>query len=413
MKKKNNIVNNTVMLYALSVAKILFPMATLPYLTRVLSAETYGTVAYVKSIMQYMQLIIDFGFILSGTKDIVRAGNDSKKIGEETGDILVARLLLAGVAFAVLLVMIVCLPILKGYEAFTLFMFINIVLSIFLFDYLFRGIEKMQVITKRYVVMKAISTLLTFVFIHDDADMYFIPLLDVVGSLIAVIWVALEMKKLGIRLRFTSLGNAWAKLKESAVYFISNMATTAFGALNTFVIGIFMSAADVAYWSVCMQVIGGVQSMYSPLISGVYPEMMKKPRFKLIKKYLMVFMPLIAVGCVLAYLLAEIGLVILGGEKYAVATPVFRALIPVLAFGFPAMLLGWPTLGAIDKAKHVSMTTVASSIFQISGLLFLAWIGKFELLLVAAWRSMTEVCLFATRAICVWKDRKHFDYKEV
>ena len=158
-----------------------------------------------------------------------------------------------------------------------------------------------------------------------------------------------------------------------------------------------------------MQVVNGIQSLYSPIINGVYPEMMKTPRFSLIKKYLMVFMPLIAVGCGLSYVLAETGLVILGGEQYAVAAPVFKGLIPVLFFGFPAMLLGWPTLGAIEKAGQVSSTTIISASFQISGLLILAWLGKFELLLVAAWRGLTEVCLFVSRALFVWKNRESFE----
>ena len=64
------------MLYGMSIAKIVFPLLTLPYLTRVLSVESYGVVSYVKAVMQYMQLGVDFGFMLSGTRDIVKAKND-------------------------------------------------------------------------------------------------------------------------------------------------------------------------------------------------------------------------------------------------------------------------------------------------------------------------------------------------
>ena len=44
------IVNNTIMLMIFNIAKIIFPFITLPYLTRVLSTEAYGTVAYVKTV---------------------------------------------------------------------------------------------------------------------------------------------------------------------------------------------------------------------------------------------------------------------------------------------------------------------------------------------------------------------------
>ena len=77
MKK---VANNIIMLYGMSIAKIVFPLLTLPYLTRVLSVESYGVVSYVKAVMQYMQLVVDFGFMLSGTKDIVNAKNDHEKL---------------------------------------------------------------------------------------------------------------------------------------------------------------------------------------------------------------------------------------------------------------------------------------------------------------------------------------------
>ena len=47
------------------------------------------------------------------------------------------------------------------------------------------------------------------------------------------------------------------------------------------------------------------------------------------------------------------------------ATPVFILLIPVLFFGFLSVLFGWPTLGAIDKAKEVTKSTVTSTILHI------------------------------------------------
>ena len=55
--KQKNVLKNIIMLYGMSIAKIVFPLLTLPYLTRVLSVECYGVVSYVKAVMQYMQLL--------------------------------------------------------------------------------------------------------------------------------------------------------------------------------------------------------------------------------------------------------------------------------------------------------------------------------------------------------------------
>ena len=93
-KKSKLIIKNTSMLLLLNIAKLIFPFVTLPYLTRVLSTEGYGIVSYVKAVMSYMQVIIDFGFMLSATKQIVEVKNNKEEIGKIVGTNIAAKILL-------------------------------------------------------------------------------------------------------------------------------------------------------------------------------------------------------------------------------------------------------------------------------------------------------------------------------
>ena len=106
---KKNVLYNIISLYGLSIAKIIFPLVTLPYLTRVLSVDLYGMVSYVKTLMTYFQIVVDFGFLLSGTKDIVNSKDNFNKLEKEIGDILFARIILAMVSLIVL-IFIILLP---------------------------------------------------------------------------------------------------------------------------------------------------------------------------------------------------------------------------------------------------------------------------------------------------------------
>lgn len=403
-----DILKNIISLYGLSLAKIIFPLLTLPYLTRVLSVDCYGIVAYVKAVMQYMQLGVDFGFMLSGTKDIVNAKDDKEKLAQEVGDILIARIILAFLALIVLIVMIFALPILRTSAGYTLLSFLTVFISIFLFDYFFRGIEKMQVLTIRFVLMRGIATVLTIFFVKSDADIMLIPIFDIIGSVLAVALVMRELKKEQIKLKFTCVKTAIEKLKVSFIYFASDMATTAFGALNTLLIGAFLPVMEVAYWSVSMQLIGAVQTMYSPIIGGIYPNMIKTKSFSFIRRLLLIFMPIIFAGSAFSYFTAQYVLVIVGGEQYIEAQSLFRALIPVLIFSFPAMVLGWPTLGAVEKAKQVTMTTILSAIVQLGSLLLLIGTGYFGVMWIAASRCLTEFVLMVSRGAFCWKYRNEF-----
>lgn len=405
---KNKLVVNTAMLYIMNIAKLVFPFLTLPYLTRVLSLEGYAMVSYVKSVMQYMQLTVDFGFMLSATTAIVAASGDGKKIGSIVSHTILAKLLLCAAAFGVLCVMTASIDLLRQNVAYVLLSFLTVALSAFLVDYLFRGLEQMQEITLRFVTMKGIATALTFVFVRCDADLLWIPVLDILGTLVSLVLVWARVRHYGITLCLPKLGEAWHQLNDSFRYFVSEIATTAFGALNTLLIGIMLPTAQIALWSVAMQIISAVQVMFSPITNGIYPEMVRSRSKGLLIKACKLFIPVLILGCVALYFLAELAVLIVGGEKYLEATPILRLLIPVLLFSFPAMLLGWPALGALGRVKETTATTVLSAVFQCAGLGVLMVAGQFTIVNIALLRCATECILLSSRMAFCLRFRREF-----
>ncbi len=407
--KKNKLLTNTSMLYMMNIAKMVFPLVTLPYLTRVLTTETYGVVAFVKALMQYMQLGIDFGFMLSGTRSIVNAKGDKDALGTAAGNILCAKMLIGGVLLVATLVCAFAFDILKGNVLYTLLSFAVVFLSCFLLDFLFRGIEEMQVIAIQFMIIKGITTLLTFVIVRGDADIFWIPVLDIIGSLLAIVLTIFKVKKRDIRLRISGLRDVFGKIKNSVVYFFSDVSTTAFTALNTLLIGAVCTKTDIAYWSVCMQLVSAVQSMYTPLSDGVYPEMLKSKNIKVIGKVFAIFVPIVAAGCIFTYFVAEIALGIAGGEEYRAAAPVLRMLIPLMLLSFFTIMIGWPILGAINKTKQVTFTTVITAIAQIAGMGILVITNKFTLINVALLRVCTEALLLILRFSFCMKYRRELN----
>ncbi len=406
-----NVVKNTAMLYIMNIAKLIFPLLTLPYLTRVLSIESYGVVSYVKAVMTYMQLLIDFGFILSATKDIVRCGDDKKRIGEITGNAILGKIILSFIAFVILIIMMIFIKILRENVLFTFLYFVSVVSTVFLVDYLFRGLEKMHIITIRFLITRSITTALTFVFIHDDKDILLIPVLEIIGNFIAIIWIWITIKSMNISVRISSLKDTLNMLKDSFVYFISNMATTAFGALNTLLVGIFLTKTEVGQWGLVMQLVNAIQAMYSPIVNGIYPHMIREKSMKFVSRIMKIFMPLIFLGCLIILFGADKILLIVGGQKYTVISNLLRWFVPLLIISFPAMLYGWPTLGAIEKAKEVTVTTVVTALVQIIGLVFLIIIDQFTLINLAILRGATELLMLSTRLGYCWKYRTLFSTK--
>ena len=202
-------------------------------------------------------------------------------------------------------------------------------------------------------------------------------------------------------------------IKESSVYFISNFATTAFGALNTLLIGIAMDSTQVAYWSVALQLIAAVNAMYSPIVNGIYPQMVREKSLLLIKKILYIFMPIVFVGCTVFFISAKFIVLIVSGEEYLYSVTVLRYLIPILLISFPVMVTGWPTLGAIGKAKETTITTTVTAVAQVLGLIVLMLINKFTLINVAILRCLTELLMLILRVRYCYIFSNEFNDKKV
>lgn len=393
---------NTLMLYLMNIAKMVFPLLTLPYLTRVLSVPTYGVVTYVKAVMQYMQLLMAFGFSLSATREIVKAEQNKDALNRILGDVQVAKLLLAVAAMGITAVLTAAIPILRENVLFVVLSFANVVITEMLADFLFRGINKMEVLTVRFVVAKTISTLCTFLFIKDDTHLLLIPLFDCIGSVAALILVVREVRMLGLRMMPSGIKASLRMLKESATFFVSEMATTAFGALNTILIGIYLDADQVAYWGVVIMLVGAVNSMYTPITNGIYPTMIRTKSLGFIRKILTMLLPVVIAGCAFCHFCAGWILSVIGGPEYTAAVPVFRCMIPVMLFSFGGMMLGWPALGAIGKSKETSATTVITALVQGLGLMVLIVINQFDLIQIALLRSATELLMLVLRfSVCV------------
>ena len=401
-------IKNTSSLYILNIVKLLFPLLTLPYLTRVLSLDAYGMVTYVKALIAYVQLVIDFGFMLSATKNIVNACANPSKIGRIVGDTLAEKIFLSIISILIYSILMWQIPIMRENILFSVLYLLATVTNIFIFDFLFRGIEKMHAVAIPYVVSKTIITILTFIVVKDDSSILWIPILEGVGNLVAAVVSYGFLHHYGIKLSFSDLP-VWVKdLKESSIYFLSNFATTIFGVFTTVISGFDLQSQEIAFWGIALQLLSAAKSLYNPIANSLYPHMIRTKDIQSVKKINRIMIVLIIFGVLIVLFFSNQILSIIGGEKYTISADFLKYLLPAFVASFYSMIYGWPVLGAIDKVKETTMTTILASIIQILGLGIFILSDNFSLVTLAICSSMSEVVLWISRYLIYFKNRSLF-----
>ncbi len=399
---------NTLMLYIMMASTFIFPLLTFPYLTRVLGTDNYGIVVLANAVMQYFQLLIDFGFILSGTAICSKERDNKEKLEKITSSIVYGKLLLSLFGLCIVCILTFTLPLFDGKELFIICSYIPLMLTSFVPDYLFRGIEKMGVITFRTIVSKFVYTVLIFLLVKNSSGYYYIPLSLFVSNLIIVIWSwSYIIKKLNIKLIIVKFKDIMIQLKESSTFFASRIATTVYSASNVFVLGLYgYTDAELGIYGASNTLINYGKSMFSPIADSLYPYMVKNKNHKLIKKIIFVLIPAIIVGCIVLFFISDLFITIMCGKEYLDTVPIFRRMIPMLIITLPSYLYGFPMLGSIGRNDKANLSVIIGAIFHFVGLVVLYISKLLTFYNIVYLTTITETLILIVRIYCFNKYNK-------
>lgn len=257
----------------------------------------------------------------------------------------------------------------------------------------------MGIITFRTIVSKFIYTLLIFILVKDPKSYFFIPFSLLVSNIIIVLWSWLYViQKLDIKLISVKLKNILYQIKQSSTFFASRIATTAYGASNIFILGLYgYNNIELGLYGASNTLINYGKSMFSPIADSLYPYMIKNKNHKLVKRILFILMPIIILGCLLLYILSDAFITVVCGKKYINAVPFFQRMIPMLALTLPSYLYGFPMLGSINKNNKANLSVIIGATFHFFGLavLFLSRILSFYNIIYLT--TITELLVLTIR----------------
>src|SRR5438105_7394498 len=104
------IVGNAVSLYAVQGFNYLIPLLLLPYLLRVLSPDSYGSIMLAQSLVGYAIILTEFGFNLTAARDIAVARNEPAAVARIYWTTMGAKALLMFVSIVLLGIVILLVP---------------------------------------------------------------------------------------------------------------------------------------------------------------------------------------------------------------------------------------------------------------------------------------------------------------
>lgn len=146
---------------------IIVPVATIPYVSRVLGPSGVGINSYTNSIVQYFILFGSIGVSFYGNRQIAYVRNDKKKLSDTFWSIFILRAFFITISLTAY--MITALSYTK-YTSFLLIQSILLVAAAFDISWFFMGIEMFRITVTRNILIKIISLISIFTFVKNSGD---------------------------------------------------------------------------------------------------------------------------------------------------------------------------------------------------------------------------------------------------
>ena len=270
------LLSNFVSLSVLQGANYVLPLITLPYLVRVLGVEYYGLLAFVGATVAYFGVLTDYGFNLTGTREISIHREDKDKVIEIFSSVMTIKSLLMFLSLFLLAVLVFSFEKFSK-DAIVYFLTFGTIIGRVLFPiWFFQGMERMKYITYINISVKLLFALSVFIFIHQQNDYYIVPLLTSVGTVISGVWsLVLIERKFDIKFKLQSLETIKCYLFDGWHVFISGLFTTLYTNSVTLVLGLFTNNTSVGYYVIAEKVVKITSSVFSSIQGAIYPYIAK------------------------------------------------------------------------------------------------------------------------------------------
>ncbi|ALM49210.1 hypothetical protein AMR72_10095 [Flavobacterium psychrophilum] len=382
---KKTLLKNFFSLSVLQGLNLVLPLLTYPYLIRVLGVDNLGLLFFATALITYFQVLTDYSFNMTATKDIAVNIDDKQKLQEIFNDVFSSKMFLLGLSFIILCVLLLFVPYFQKNRLIYLLTFGNIIgLSLFPV-WFFQGIQKMKYITYINFFSKIVFTAAIFVFVKKSEDVWMAPLFTALGYITAgILSLFYLIKDFKIRIQRQSFIRVKEQIIMGRYLFLSELKITLFTNTNVILLGFIAGNAAVGYFSSAEKLVRAAGNFYTPFTLALFPYMSKEMHNDTIGAYRSVVKIskagtlLFLVFLVPAYIFSEEIITLVYGNEMQNSVLIFRILLFIPIASFLDNMFGKQILLNLGKDKYYFNVILAATVCNIILNVFLTYYYSYK-----------------------------------
>lgn len=377
---KRLLFENISSLMALQGLNYIIPLATLPYLVRVLGIARFGQISVAQAFATYFVIFTDYGFNLSATRTIARQHDDMTAVSATFSAVITLKVIFMMLGVGVMVLVLAVVPHFRADASVYIVSYLAVVGSVLLPTWLFQGLQDMRTIAILNGATKLAAACLLFVFVHNPRDYVVAAALPSVGMLVSGVvglWICLG--RVHLHYQFPEMQHLREQLTEGFHLFVSTASITLYTNTNVFLVGLLAGNVQAGYFSTGERVVRATLGLLGPIFQGMFPHVNAIARVS-----------------------REQAIVFLRRSLLWIGPPSLLASLILLFFAQPLVLLvfGREALGSVNVLRWIALLPFVVAISNVFGVQTMVTFGmekQFSRILIIAGAVNIVLCFLLVK----------------
>lgn len=255
----------------LKMTSFIFPLITMPYVSRVLQPVGTGKVSFATSVISYFAMFAQLGIPTYGIRVCAEVRDNREELTRTAQELLIINLIMNIFSYAALAIALITVPRLREDRVLYILMSATILLTSVGMEWLYQAMEQYTYIAVRSLIFKFIALIAMFLFIHQKSDYVLYGAISIFAASASNVFNFVYARHF-ISLKPIGHYNLRRHMKAVGIFFAMSIATTVYTQMDTTMIGFITSDAEVGYYNVATKIKTVLLSVVTSLSTVLLPR---------------------------------------------------------------------------------------------------------------------------------------------
>ncbi len=368
MNQEKSVKKNFFLNSVLTVATVLVPLITFPYISRVLLVEANGKVNFASSVINYFIMFSALGIPTYGIRACATVRDNKVELAKTVHELFFINLVMTVIVYIIFLVSVFMIPQFYNEKSLMIITSFNLLLNAPGMNWLYSALEEYKYITIRSLIVKFISVGLIFCLVKkpEDYKVYAIILMisNVGGNLFNLVYArkfVLFKRIQGYEIK--------KHIKPILTFFATTVAISIYSNLDIVMLGFVSGDVEVGYYSAALKIRTTLATLAVSLGTVLLPrlsywvQMEQYDKFKKMLQKSFDYMFIIAIPITVYFIVfAKPAVLLISGAAYEGAVLPTQLLMPTIFLAGLSNVTGTQTMVPLGKENKLLRSIIVGAL---------------------------------------------------